>query len=148
VRSSLLMSHQVCQTAYTDANTMPDSREVACENALVHKTVRRMLGIGLLAAIAYAVWRKFPSNSESAPTWEPQPFPFPPQPAVRADGDSSPWIEPADSGACPAHHPVKAKSTSGIFHVPGGANYTRTVADRCYLSPEAAESDGFRQSKN
>jgi hypothetical protein len=43
---------------------------------------------------------------------------------------------------------VKAKLASGIFHVPGGANYARTVADRCYLSAGAAESDGLRQSKN
>jgi hypothetical protein len=91
------------------------------------------------------MWKKF--AAQQAPTragWAPQPFPFPPQPAADA---TSPWIEPADSGACPAHHPVKAKLASGIFHVPGGANYARTVADRCYLSPEAAEADGLRQSK-
>jgi hypothetical protein len=105
--------------------------------------VRRALGIGLLAGVGYAVWRKLPSRAETGTTWEPQPFPFPPQPVV----DRSPWIEPAAAGACPAHHPVKAKLSSGIFHVPGGANYTRTVADRCYLSPEAAESDGLRASK-
>ena len=58
------------------------------------------------------------------------------------------WVDPADSGACPAHHPVKAKLSSGIFHVPGGANYDRTKPDRCYLSAEAAEADGLRQSKN
>ena len=148
MRSSLLMSRQVCQTAHTVANTMPRADEIACENAPVHKTVRRMLGIGLLAGIAYAVWRRFPSQTEHAPAWEPQPFPFPPQPAVDRGTDESPWLEPADSGACPAHHPVKAKLASGIFHVPGGANYARTIPDRCYLSPEAAESDGLRASKN
>jgi hypothetical protein len=110
----------------------------------VHKTVRRLLGIGLLAGVAYACWRRLPTRTESSPTWTPQPFPFPPQPTI----DESAWIEPADSGACPSHHPVKAKLASGIFHVPGGANYTRTVPDRCYLSPEAAEADGLRQSKN
>ena len=101
--------------------------------------------IGLLAGIAYAVVRKLPARPEAAPHWEAQPFPFPPQPAAV---DDSPWIEPAPSGACPAHHPVKAKLSSGIFHVPGGANYTRTQPDRCYLSAEAAESDGLRASKN
>src|SRR5262245_33882418 len=110
-----------------------------CENAPVHKTVRRVLGIGLLAGIAYAVWRKFPRPSETRMHWEAQPFPFPPQPAA----DDSPWVEPAPSGACPAHHPVKAKLASGIFHVPGGANYARTQPDRCYLSVEAAEADGL-----
>jgi hypothetical protein len=42
---------------------------------------------------------------------------------------------------------VKAKLASGIFHVPGSANYTRTQADRCYLSAGAAEADGLRASK-
>jgi hypothetical protein len=123
---------------------MPESGPTACDNASVHRTVRRLLGIGLLAGVAYALWRKLPARPETSPHWEPQPFPFPPVPAV----DDSPWVEPAESGACPAHHPVKAKLGSGIFHVPGGANYARTVADRCYLSPDAAESDGLRQSKN
>jgi hypothetical protein len=43
---------------------------------------------------------------------------------------------------------VKAKLASGIFHVPGGANYARTRPDRCYVSPQAAEADGLRPSKN
>ena len=124
---------------------MRERRRTARENALVHKTVRRMLGIGLLAGFAYAVWRKFPRQAEPGTHWEPQPFPFPPQPAVV---DGPPWIEPAAPGTCPAHHPVKAKLASGIFHVPGGANYTRTRPDRCYVSAEAAEADGLRSSKN
>ena len=48
----------------------------------------------------------------------------------------------------PATAHVVAKLASGICHVPGGANYTRTKADRCYLSAEAAEADGLRPSKN
>lgn len=131
-------------------------RHDACENVAVGKALRRLLGIGLLAGVVYALWRRVPSRPETAGRsgghWEPQPFPFPPQPSVdldaQADADRSPWIEPADSGACPAHHPVKAKLASGIFHVPGGANYARTRADRCYLSAETAEADGLRQSRN
>jgi hypothetical protein len=123
---------------------MPESPATACENASVNKTVRRILGIGLLAGLAYAVWRRLPSHTEHGPAWEAQPFPFPPQPAI----DDSPWVDAAESGACPAHHPVKAKMASGIFHLPGGANYTRTQADRCYLSADAAEADGLRPSKN
>jgi len=119
-------------------------RHTARDNASVHRRVRQFLGIGLLAGIAYAIWRKLPTGPEAGAHWEPQPFPFPPQPMV----DESPWVEPAASGACPAHHPVKAKLASGIFHVPGGANYLRTQPDRCYRSAEAAEADGLRQSKN
>ena len=42
---------------------------------------------------------------------------------------------------------MKAKLTSGIFHIPGGTNYARTNADRCYASPEAAVADGLRAAK-
>ncbi len=148
MRSSFVMNQEVCQTAHRDANTMPELGLSARETGCVHKTVRRLLGIGLVAGVAYAVWRKLPTRPETGTHWEPQPFPFPPRPSVDLDVDEAPWIDPAESGACPAHHPVKAKLTSGIFHVPGGANYARTVADRCYLSPEAAEADGLRASKN
>ena len=55
-------------------------------------------------------------------------------------------VEPVD-GECPASHPVKGKLASGIYHEPGGRNYTRTPADRCYLDAAAAESDGMRVSK-
>jgi len=42
---------------------------------------------------------------------------------------------------------VKAKLGSGIYHVPGGGNYDRTHADRCYANAEAAEADGLRAAK-
>lgn len=59
---------------------------------------------------------------------------------------SAPWVEPVE-GACPASHPVKGKLTSKIFHLPGMLNYERTVPDRCYLDPAAAEADGLRPAK-
>ena len=118
----------------------------ARDNRSVAKKMRRVLGVGILAGAAYAIWRKTASRSPApAGGWEPQPFPFPPQPVPDA---TVTWVEPADSGACPANHPVKAKLSSGIYHLPGGANYTRTQPDRCYLSAEAAEADGLRPSKN
>jgi hypothetical protein len=51
--------------------------------------LRRILGLGVLAGIAYTVWREIEANrSEHGDTgWEPQPFPFPPQPRARVDGD-------------------------------------------------------------
>lgn len=65
-------------------------------------------------------------------------------PAESAAGED--WVEPVD-GACPATHPVKGKSGTGIFHMPGGLFYDRTVPDRCYRSAEAAEADGLRPAK-
>jgi hypothetical protein len=57
-----------------------------------------------------------------------------------------PWVAPVD-GECPPSHPIKAKMSSGIYHVPGGFNYARTRPDRCYRDTEAAEADGLRPSK-
>ena len=148
MRSSFVMNQRVCQNPTRDATTMPEPRRSARETGAVHKTVRRLLGIGLIAGVAYALWRKLPTAPETGTHWEPQPFPFPPQPARDVDVDDSPWVEAAVSGACPAHHPVKAKLSSGIFHEPGGANYARTQPDRCYLSADAAQADGLRPSKN
>jgi len=141
------MNQQVCQNPTRDATTMPEPRRSARETGAVHKTVRRLLGIGLIAGVAYALWRKLPTAPETGTHWEPQPFPFPPQPAREVDVDDSPWVEAADAGACPAHHPVKAKLTSGIFHVPGGRSYARTKPERCYATPDDAEADGFRRAK-
>jgi hypothetical protein len=36
---------------------------------------------------------------------------------------------------------------SGIFHLPGGEFYDRTVPDRCYGTPAGAEADGLRAAK-
>ena len=59
---------------------------------------------------------------------------------------SGTWAEPID-GACPPGFPVKAKLTSGIFHVPGGLSYDRTKPDRCYPTAVAAEADGLRAAR-
>jgi len=101
-----------------------------------------MMGFGVVAGTAYAVWRAIEANRvDHDRSWEPAPFPFPPQP--RANG----WIEPRD-GACPASHPVKAKLASGIYHEPGGSSYDRTTPDRCYVDGTAAETDGLRAAKS
>ena len=135
---------------------------------MARKWVRRTFGLGILAGLAYTVWRAIEANRVGPdPGWEPQPFPFPPQPrttappptvadtddAVRTDAKTAPlveapaaWCEPTD-GACPSSHPVKAKLSSKIFHVPGGFSYDRTIPDRCYVDAAAAEADGFRAAK-
>ena len=111
-----------------------------------HRGVWRVVGLGLLAAGAYAVWRAIDVNRAlNDPGWEAQPFPFPPQPRAPAPVDAS-CVDPVD-GTCPASHPVKAKLRSGIFHEPGGASYQRTVPDRCYRDAAAAEADGLRRAQ-
>jgi hypothetical protein len=138
------------------------------------KTFKRLLGFGVVAAAGFAMWRAYQRRKmDTGVTWDPQPFPYPPQPHTEAptpnaraaeavapaaeaaevvpevlpeEAAESGWIEP-DAGVCPVSHPVKAKLASGIFHVPGGANYDRTKPDRCYTSVEAAETDGLRPAK-
>ena len=63
---------------------------------------------------------------------------------VAAPGD---WAEP-NGNSCPADAPIKAKTRSGIYHVPGGRFYDRTAPDRCYRSEAAAQADGYRRSSN
>jgi hypothetical protein len=127
-----------------------------------HRWLRRTIGVGVVAGAAYALWRAIEKNqTPNGSAWEPQPFPFPPQPRERTplgtrnqtanetadeETDSGAWCEPVDGG-CPTSHPVKAKLASGIYHVPGGQSYDRTNPDRCYLDASAAESDGLRASK-
>lgn len=62
-------------------------------------------------------------------------------------GDAADWVAPID-GACPVSHPIKANDNSGIYHRPGGRFYDRTVPERCYATPEAAERDGYRAAKS
>jgi hypothetical protein len=136
----------------------------------VGRFLKRMFKLGLLAGAAYAAWRWFEAQrAQSDMRWESQPPPYPPQPRVESSSpnpstatSSAPasapaepvlatptgggdWVEPVD-GACPASHPVKAKMSSGIFHVAGGLNYERTRPDRCYRDPAAAEADGLRKA--
>jgi hypothetical protein len=72
------------------------------------------------------------------------------QPAVdRPTGDAAhtaTWVAPVE-GACPDGYPIKANDNSGIFHVPGGRFYDRTVPERCYADAADAEADGYRRAK-
>jgi micrococcal nuclease len=65
--------------------------------------------------------------------------------AAVSDGPTS-WVPPVE-GACPDGYPIKANDNSGIFHVPGGRFYNRTVPERCYANADAALADGYRRAK-
>ncbi len=56
------------------------------------------------------------------------------------------WVAPVDRG-CPEGYPIKANDNSGIFHVPSGRFYGRTVPERCYATAADALADGYRQAK-
>jgi micrococcal nuclease len=107
--------------------------------------------MGLLAGIAAAI-AKMLTDEEPLPlslaSQPPEPWPplsSDPAPPAAAAVDRV-WVEPRGK-VCPTTHPVKAKMTSKIFHLPGMANYDRTNPDRCYVDAPAAENDGLRLSK-
>ena len=66
--------------------------------------------------------------------------------AKRSKAAAPTWVVP-EGDVCPTGYPVKARLSSGIFHVPGMLNYLRTRPDRCYRDAEAAEADGLRAAK-
>jgi hypothetical protein len=135
------------------------------------KLLRRSAVAGLLAGSAYAAWRFLASRAPDTGgvTFETSPFPGPPRPVPKSTAptpgtallatpetngsaehnetsSSFSWVEP-DDGSCPLTHPIKAKLSSGIFHEPGGGNYDRIRAERCYVDPDAAIADGLRAPK-
>ncbi|MGB8860762.1 MAG: hypothetical protein WCC60_16000 [Ilumatobacteraceae bacterium] len=135
---------------------------------------RRWPVLVLLLAVAGATVelrrRRRPSVAEPAPAWPP----FEPSPAAaptdvpaatvtpeapthtpegiatfvdaQRSGAAPTWVAPVD-GVCPEGFPIKANDNSGIFHVPGGRFYARTVPERCYAAAEDAEADGYRRAK-
>jgi hypothetical protein len=140
------------------ANYKSVPTRVRQSEAMRRRAVWRVVRLGVLAGAAYAVWRAVEANRRpDDPGWEPQPFPFPPQPRRPADPsdpgagavattDAAASVE-ASAGTCPSSHPVKGKRASGIYHQPGGLSYDRTVPDRCYRDAAAAEADGLRAAK-
>lgn len=105
------------------------------------RIVVRLALTGLILYLAQAALRRWVDGSDPLPgdsRWGPTPGRDP-----AGDG----WIPPAADGSAPASHPVKVKLASGIYHLPGGANYGRTRPDRCYATPEAAEAGGFTKAK-
>jgi len=116
-----------------------------------HRGLWRAVGVGTLVVSAYALWRVVETarvlddedlSPRPAPALATSVVPAVSRPDV-VPARPAAWLDP-DGRACPTTHPVKANLRSGIFHVPGGPSYQRTVPDRCYLDPAAAAADGLR----
>ena len=120
--------------------------------------LRRLFWLGALTGAglgAYKVWLRKQSAPVESPQWPPIPTDTPETFAGMSAGNESTepvsqpatlWVAPVD-GTCPDGYPVKANDNSGIFHVPGGRFYDRTVAERCYASADDAVADGYRPAK-
>jgi len=123
--------------------------------------IRRLLVFALLGAAAAAAVRALRGRPaltappDTGPTWPPLDTGATTRPAgaeptgaaaTAAVAATPAWVEPVD-GACPDGYPVKANTSSHIYHVPGGQFYERTVPERCYTDPQAAEADGYRAAR-
>lgn len=123
------------------------------------KRLARVLKVAVAAGAAIGIIRAIRGSKPAEPTgqasWQPLVEEPPPEkrrgpvqfvtPATTEPADAS-WVEPVE-GTCPATHPIKGNAQSGIFHVPGGMSYDRTVPERCYATEADAEADGFRKAK-
>jgi len=121
------------------------------------KFVRRGVKLGAIVGAVFFLAQVFlrkqaPKRSDNA-TRTPAPPKLtnatPTSPTTKVAAPEEPaaaWVDPTD-GACPPTHPIKAKLSSKIFHVPGGLAYDRTTPDRCYRDAATAEADGFRPAK-
>jgi hypothetical protein len=98
--------------------------------------LRRLIVPAIVVGAVIVIWRARSGRQD-----RPEPF----DSSARAR-PPAPWVEAVD-GACPATHPVKAKTASGIYHVPGSQFYERTRPERCYVDAAAAEADGYRAAK-
>jgi len=91
-------------------------------------------------------WRRGTSGAPT-PSAPPQ---WPPLPdhSMASSQAAKTWLPALDDGSVPPSHPIKAKDSSKIFHVPGGRFYDRTKPERCYATAAAATADGYRPSKS
>ena len=114
---------------------------------MIRRVLRIGLLLGLLGGVAVVLARLLGQDnaartSRAAPpagsgeAW----------PQLAADPAPQAWVAPIGE-VCPPSHPVKAKLTSKIFHLPGMLNYHRTKPDRCYVDAASAEADGLRAAK-
>ena len=102
--------------------------------------------VGVAVGIVRAITRRRHREGAGSATWPPLEETEDPAPRSGPVQFAPGGVEPVD-GACPPGYPVKAKTVSKIFHVPGGSSYDRTVPNRCYANETDAEADGYRKAQ-
>ena len=134
---------KILVTSWSSSRWAPRRVKADRVRSVIRRCIRIGLWLALLGGIAYALVRRLGDRPEpTTPSGGAPMGPWPPLPDLSAPA----WVEPVE-GVCPTTHPVKAKLSSKIFHLPGMANYERTHPDRCYAGAAEAEADGLRAAK-
>ncbi len=116
--------------------------------------IKKLLVLLMLAVGAAAVLRVLKKRRDEsmpgrsvAPQWPPLATTTPAAATtLTPPAAASDWVVPV-GGQCPDGYPIKVNTNSGIYHVPDGRSYARTLAQRCYATAETAERDGYRRAK-
>jgi hypothetical protein len=98
-------------------------------------------GGGLTRTTTAAITVVAPGAAGSSP---PTPAPVPPTPVY-----NSPSFPHGFSPPCTSPYLIKGNlSSTGerIYHLPGGAYYSRTIPEVCFITEGDAQADGFRRS--
>src|SRR5438309_1311313 len=116
---------------------------------MVRRSFRLGLWVGLLFGIGFALYKTMQGRRAAQETVRPPiEGPGPVRAAKKAPAKKAPakkaaakkaagpptkkWVEPVSPDMCPDSHPIKAKLSSKLFHLPGMFAYPRTKPDRCY----------------
>ena len=168
LRKPCLLAHKSDQSASVDracGQTIRSARSRAASHERIRamrKAVETSVGLGILAGIAYAGWRAWKRGCRTRPTASsgrprrsrsrrcraPRRETSGDRAGADADAGRPHWAEPKPTTAA-ARRRIRSRASSraASIHVPGGANYERTHADRCYVDADAAAADGLRQSQ-
>ena len=89
------------------------------------------------------------SQTAGSTTATQTPVPAPSLPPVQTPAvqtvPTSGSTPPGPGGSCPASAPIKGNvGQDRIYHLPGDPSYTRTKAEACFSSAQAAQAAGFR----
>jgi hypothetical protein len=120
----------------------PDASTAAAERGA--ETAVRATDGAAPAAPAKAPAGAAPGGAAPA---EPAPIPTQAEETTEVPNEGEGWVRGDGSTGCPEDFPIKGKSNSRIYHLPGGPSYGATVPDLCFATEEAAAALGYRPRK-
>ena len=122
----------------------------------------RLLVLAGLGFAAWKVWQLLQEGEDHSDEWaattaraergraaEARAGSAPPGEETRtasAEAADATWVKPVGA-ECPPGYPVKAKTASKVFRVPGMFSYAESKPERCYCNEDAAAADGFTRAK-